>query len=51
MQYTGMKVRKHVFTFKASTPVRERKSIEDKINEGHFYIGPPKDWEKHIREK
>ena len=51
MQYTSMKVRKLVFTFKASTRVGERKSIEEKINEGHFYIGPPKDWEKHIKEK
>ena len=23
------------------------KSLDDKINEGHFYIGRPKDWNKN----
>lgn len=42
---------KRVFIFKASSRTKEGKTIDEKINEGHFFIGPPRDWEKHIRDK
>ncbi|MHB1440915.1 MAG: hypothetical protein ACYCWK_09390 [Cuniculiplasma sp.] len=44
-----MRVARKKFVFRAShsAPAKE-KSLDDKINEGHFYIGQPKDWNKHV---
>ena len=46
-----MSDRKRIFIFRDSSRTKQRDPIEDKINEGHFFMGPPKDWEKHIRQK